>query len=272
MYELDGSVSWSIPVHDYSSLAGCSGFDVDGDGALEVLYADEDTFNIIDGATGTILFQDPSHSSATGVEYPTVADLDLDGHAEILVAGGSYDDAVPALTVYAHAGRGWPPAGPTWATHDFSVVNVNPDGSVPSPMPPYWLQYGVYRARPADDIFRGQADLVVSITGACVYDCTYGPTTLAWQVGNQGLTDVPAGTFLTIYAEEESGPIPITTLSLPALPIGQWLEGQETALPPGSAGALGFRVVVDDNGSGIGTVDECNETNNIALYQDATCP
>jgi len=44
MYELDGTAQWTQTFQTTSSLAGCSGFDVDGDGAYEALFADEENF------------------------------------------------------------------------------------------------------------------------------------------------------------------------------------------------------------------------------------
>ena len=44
MFELDGTLLWTQTITDASGLAGCSGYDVNGDGAYEVLFADENTF------------------------------------------------------------------------------------------------------------------------------------------------------------------------------------------------------------------------------------
>ena len=43
-YELNGNLKWSSSVTDLTGLAACSVYDIDGDGAYEVLYADENTF------------------------------------------------------------------------------------------------------------------------------------------------------------------------------------------------------------------------------------
>ncbi len=56
MYELDGTRVWGASVDDSSGLASCSGYDVDGDGIFEVLFADQNTFHIFDGATGSIRY------------------------------------------------------------------------------------------------------------------------------------------------------------------------------------------------------------------------
>ena len=161
MYELDGTVVWTHSIDDSSGLAGCSGYDFDGDGALEVLYADQGTFYIWDGATGTLHFSDSNHASGTIFEYPTVADVDNDGSAEVLIShnyGGTYQ----GVTAYGHGGDGWPKSGTTWHVHDFAVTNINPDGTVPASPDPSWTKYNVFRARPAVDD-PATSDLEISI-------------------------------------------------------------------------------------------------------------
>ena len=46
MFELDGSIRWTASITDASGLASCSGYDIDGDGAYEALFADENQFYI----------------------------------------------------------------------------------------------------------------------------------------------------------------------------------------------------------------------------------
>src|SRR3546814_11060166 len=58
-------------------------------GRAEVVYSDEQTLWIYDGATGAVRWSRPM-SSGTTIEQPIVADVDGDGQAEIVVnlAGG----------------------------------------------------------------------------------------------------------------------------------------------------------------------------------------
>ena len=64
MFELDGTLLWTQTITDASGLAGCSGYDVNGDGAYEVLFADENTW-LFDGGTGGVLFSQLGHASGT---------------------------------------------------------------------------------------------------------------------------------------------------------------------------------------------------------------
>jgi len=82
-------VLWSSPTQDLSSnVTGSSVFDFEGDGAAEVVYADECFVRVYAGATGEVIFSQKS-SSCTWYENPVVADVDGDFNAEIVVAANT---------------------------------------------------------------------------------------------------------------------------------------------------------------------------------------
>jgi hypothetical protein len=263
MYELDGSKVWSVNMNDTSGLAGCSGYDLNNDGALEILFADQTTFTIFDGATGAELFTD-THASPTIFEYPTVADVDNDGHAEIVVA---HYGAASAVTVYGHGGDGWPAAGTTWNVHDFAITNINPDGSVPQEPDPSWLKYNVYRARVAVDD-PSTPDLAVSIQDVCVADCDYGPVEVGVQVWNEGGADVSAGAVLSLYADDDTGPRWVASATLGAVTAGTSLDAVTFELAPADVGMYGFIAVIDDGDA----ISECVEDNNDDTWAEVYCP
>jgi hypothetical protein len=268
VFETDGTLDWSARMQDNSGLAGCSGYDVNGDGAYEVLFADEIAFRMYDGKTGAILYENTNHSSGTVWEYPVTADVDNDGSAEIVVAdnGGTWK----GVTVFGHSGSvGWPKSGTTWATHDFAVTNIEADGHVPTEPDPSWQVYNVFRARPSVDD-PSSADLFVEITDVCVADCEYGPVELGIQVANEGGADVDAGAVVAIYAKDDT-PRLVTTVTLPAIPAGTKIDGISVDLTSEDVGDYGFIAVVDDDGTGAGDVNECDETNNEDDWNDVFC-
>ncbi|MFO8074103.1 MAG: hypothetical protein R6V85_19765 [Polyangia bacterium] len=88
-------VLWWQPSQDHSSnRTGSSLFDFEGDGAVEVIYADEVFTRVYDGQTGAVLFSQ-WHSSCTWNEYPIVADVDGDFGAELVVPSNSNCDITP---------------------------------------------------------------------------------------------------------------------------------------------------------------------------------
>ena len=267
-YELDGTKVWSVPMDDSSGLAGCSGYDVDGTGGLEILFADQTTFKIFDGATGATNYSNNKHSSGTAFEYPSVADIDHDGHAEILfVSNDVLRDAPSAITALEHAGAGWPASGSTWGLHDFAITNINPDGSVPKNPDPYWNVYNVYRARVAADD-PASADLLADITDVCIADCDYGPVAVGVWVQNQGAADVDAGAELVLYAVDGGVPRQVASTVLPAIAAGSSLDGIQFDLTAVDIGNEGFSVAIDTTFA----VGECDEDNNEGEWRDTVCP
>ena len=97
---------------------------------MEVLQARVNGLAIFDGRTGAERFASTIEQGSEQWEYPTVADLDGDGHAELLVAnsGGSH----VALVVLEHDGTGWSGAGGTWPVYDYAVDNIGVDGGIPA--------------------------------------------------------------------------------------------------------------------------------------------
>ncbi|HNS96323.1 MAG TPA: VCBS repeat-containing protein [Polyangiaceae bacterium] len=83
-------VVWSQTNHDMSSsVTGSSVFDFQGDGKAEVIYNDECYLWVYDGADGSILYTDFTQSF-TATESSIVADVDGDGHAELVkIANGA---------------------------------------------------------------------------------------------------------------------------------------------------------------------------------------
>jgi hypothetical protein len=244
---------------------------VDGDGALEVLYADEIAFRILDGRTGAARVEESSHRSGTVFEYPVPVDLDGDNHAEILTARNGFELRGAAVAAWEHAGAGWMPGGPSWGVHDFAITNLLPDGTVPRNPVPSWQAWNVYRARVAADAL-GAPDLVATLTDACVGDCAAGPFRIAVQVGNQGGTPVAAGAWLSVYARETDGSRRwLARFALPTIPALRSLPGVVIPLRADQVGSAGWEVVADDDGTGTGQVDECDETNNLGSWSDVAC-
>jgi hypothetical protein len=91
----DGILWWQ-PSQDLSSnITGSSLFDFEGDGRVEVVYADEVFIRVYDGQTGEVLFSQ-WHSSCTWNENPVVVDVDGDFNAELVVPSNQNCTIVPS--------------------------------------------------------------------------------------------------------------------------------------------------------------------------------
>jgi hypothetical protein len=272
-YNLDGSQVWSRSVSDSTGLlAGCSGYDFDGDGAYEVLYADSQRMMVLDGTDGTTLLSREEHASTTIWEYPVVADVDGDFSAEIVFVSNtlnisSNDADIPGVVMLGHPEGAWLAAGPTWHVHDFAVTNINADGTLPV-SPRYWLEDNVFRARPAMDRAQG-IDLRVEITDTCFAGCAPDSTMkVAVQVTNQGPYPVSAGVPVAVFAND-GGSLTLLAIEYTAQTIapGVSADGMVIALQAGDLGSDGLTARVDELGAGFGLVEECDETNNAGTWQ-----
>ncbi len=271
-FELSGAQMWSVGINDSSGAAGCSVYDMNNDGAYEVLFADMNDLIIFDGATGARQYVNSSHGSVTYFEYPVVADIDLDGSAEIVTTSSGYS-GYSGVTVFGHDGDGWPESGPTWAVHDFAVTNVEPDGSVPSPALPSWTTWNVFRGRPSAD-YSGQPDLFVEVIDVCLSACDPGGTfKLTYQLGNQGEGDVAAGeTTVSVWMIDAAGAETLYQESpVPELLSGTTLDAVTLELALEEVGEGGVRVRIDEDTDGVGVVPECDEGNNADAWLEAWC-
>ncbi len=148
-------VVWSQTNHDMSSsVTGSSVFDFQGDGKAEVVYNDECYLWVYDGSDGSVLYTDFTQSF-TATEASIVADVDGDGHAELVkIANGAspttwtcahhdapdkivapHTQAFPVwepapsgdyrgITVLGDAENAWVGTRTLWNQHVYDVTNV----------------------------------------------------------------------------------------------------------------------------------------------------
>lgn len=151
----DFTVLWRAANHDLSSsVTGSTVFDFEGDGAAEVIYADECFVWVFDGRTGAVRWTGLT-TSFTATEASVVADVDGDGHAEIVVVSNGADpssmgwrcDEAPwnlpdpanrrlawtpppgqtawrGVRVFRDVARAWVGTRPLWNQHTYHVSNI----------------------------------------------------------------------------------------------------------------------------------------------------
>ena len=122
---------WDIGVTEDSYSNGVTCFDFDQDGEMELLICDERTMKIVDGSGNTK--STLPYAEVTIMQYPVIADVDSDGHAEIISVGNPSGNATMngKLNIFRSAGAQWPPARPVWNQYLYNVTNVNRDLTLP---------------------------------------------------------------------------------------------------------------------------------------------
>ncbi len=167
--------------------------DLDGDGLREVLYADETSLRILDGVTGALRWSTWEHVGFAYGDYPVVADLDADDHAEIVFVNCDYEGG-PGVVALEDAADSWRDAAPVWAEHAWNPGLRTADLRVPgAPLPgaPNVL-------RGAGEVGPVQPDAVPLAADGCDGACTEGLATVVVAVGNAGTAPLPAGVTLRV--------------------------------------------------------------------------
>jgi hypothetical protein len=229
---------------------------------VEVLYADERHFRIYDGA-GTVqdaegnivpLVEIPN-GSTTATEYPTVADVDGDGAAEIVVPANNHGKFF-GVRVFEPAQGHWAATRKLWNQHSYHIGNIEDDGHIPAQEEPSWLAHNSYRLnRFLDRDPLAGADL--SLARLSLTDHGQGqPMSLAVRLGNGGTRVPPAPVRVAFYrGDPAAGGTLLGQIEVPDLPAPGWRELGLDGVPLG-VGEL--YAVADPQGA----VDECDEGNN----------
>lgn len=214
------TVVWINSTVDCSSAStGSTVFDFNGDGTAEVIYADQQRLRIYDGPTGAVLWE-TCNTTATLIENPVVADVDNDGHADIVAISNAYASGSPGIQcddgtnvgqsgvrVFGSSDNSWVRTRRVWNQHAYHVTNVGEDGSVPMSEPANWLTTGLNNFRqnkqPGSEF--AAPDALVTLTASCA------PTfELVATVRNLGEALLPPGVSVTFY--DAAGPTLLGTL------------------------------------------------------------
>lgn len=248
----------------YSSTSGISAFDFTGDGVDELVYDYEDRWHVWDPITGDDLLDfatnlDPlDHQSPTQLEYPAIADVDLDGYTEIVVPS-AYDTNYPSATNGPTAWHGiyvigqrdlpWSTTGGTWSQHAWFDENIDDWGTIEP------------GAAPDGNHFRAQA--VVDPGGFDAADLDGMEAELCPLACKASATSVKVHVAVANYGMSTG------TFTAKLMNSGVQVASTNFTLASGAVGTASFNVAKT---SWTGTltlevdtanaVDECDETNN----------
>ena len=270
---------WISQTHDCSSAqTGSSVFDFDGDGSAEVVYSDENFLRIYRGTDGTVLWQ-TCNTTGTLRELPVVADVDNDGHADIVVVSNDYSSITcpednskqTGVRVFGDQQGLWVRTRRIWNQHHYHVTNIEEDGSVPTQEMANWLAEGLnnFRQNVQPEGEFSAPDLVVDLQSRCM-----GEHEVYARVRNIGQAAVEPGILVGFYdGDPGAGGILIdqgvTTKTLyPA--ESERIDLDPQLLPqPIQDGEADLWVIVDD-GMPLHPWHECRTDNNVN-HADVEC-
>lgn len=289
---LPDGVLWAQASQDESSnITGSSIFDFDGDGDGEAVYRDECYLRVYDGKSGTVLFSAPA-SSGTGLEYPTIADVDGDFATEIVVPRTPYGNCPAVDPLFPESGNfavssgfavyrdpmdRWANSRPVWNQHVYSVTHVTDDARVPrrSEYVNNWQTPGLNNLRQNSQGGLGAlqvADLTVELTDpGMLCDFPGGDVVLQAEVCNRGTNAVQDGVTVAFYTTElpdqgkDEATLACTATTTMLLPPGE-CEIVQCIAQLGAMGNVFVDVDPDD------LIADCHPGNNLGADAFGLCP
>ena len=255
-----GDVRWTSPMVETDRTAGVSFGDLNGDGDLEIYAMDRFSLMVRDGRTGALVANRIT-ASVNITQAPIIADVDLDGDAELLVpssrlvSNSIYVEAPrPGLQILGRPDGSWTGVRSIWNQHAFHAAAVT-SGAVPIAAP-----LGDFRAQaPSADPL-----VLPNLVGSATVECLGGGQALIRVSAlNAGLG--PAGDFqVELTRGVRDLPVTIVGVAGPLNPSDRAdVAIFEAWRPP-------MQVYVDRRRDG--NVFECNERDNRVDLPDIECP
>jgi hypothetical protein len=280
------TILWTASTTDCSSAAtGSSIFDFNGDGIAEVLYSDEERLRVYAGPDGTIEWS-TCNTTGTLEEFPLVADVDNDGHADIVVVSNAYASgtaeyqcndgtniAQSGVRVFSDPNLTWVRTRDIWNEHAYHITNVNDDGTMPPHEAPNWTQPGLNNFRqnkqPGGEF--AAPDAIVSLGAVCG-----SPFSLAATVRNIGESALPSGVVVGFYSGTAPNGTKLGSAStlLPLYPAESETVFLALTNPPAGVanGSTPVYAIVDDTTTPHPGWHECRTDNNTSADVGVTCP
>lgn len=134
---------WQAPAADWWGGSGSGPVicDLDGDNYRELILMGSEYLGIYDGRDGSLLYTNPDLRSITRDEHPAVADVDHDGHAEI-------------IATYRYKGvamleddENWIRCRNQFSSHYYHITNIRNDLTVPTLEPHFWKAHNSWLAQ-----------------------------------------------------------------------------------------------------------------------------
>ncbi|MDR1594962.1 MAG: hypothetical protein LBS43_10855, partial [Prevotellaceae bacterium] len=222
-------LSWGMEHDDDSGNTGITLFDFDNNNTADLCYRDEKTLRVISPAINggkdyvelseteatpgsSIMFR-TNCATGTGYEAPVIADVNMDGSADIVVTNASSSAASRAwIDVFEYNGHKWSPCPPVWNQGMYDPTQVREDLKINAQPTPILTPYvkngetiypynGSWMQRP---IVRDDDDYVpvVRKPDAILMDMDVqvsSSTTITLDIYNKGTATIAASALIHFY-------------------------------------------------------------------------
>jgi hypothetical protein len=304
------AVVWEAPNHDLSSsVTGSSVFDFEGDGKAEVVYNDECFLWVYDGQTGAVRLAGLT-TSFTATEASLVADVDGDGHSEIVLVSNGADpsaagwdcDVAPwnqpdpannrpawvppagapayrGITVFGDKENSWVGTRTLWNQHAYHVSNVC-DSRDSACNPP-----NVYGSIPTtskanwsvswlNNFRQNVQDQGLFNAPDVVVSISVGcgnPVVIQVTVRNIGLAGLPPGVEVGVYVKQGGSDVLLGSVFTTKTLLAGQSEVLDFTVPGGAAGSSDTFVAKIIIDPNNKTFNECREDNNESPPVTGSC-
>ena len=299
------NVLWKAENHDYSSsVTGSTVFDFEGDGQAEVIYADECYQWVYDGKTGQARMGE-SRSSFTATEASLLADVDGDGHAEMVVVSAGVGmgannwscaehEASPingytwkpgpmpnksyrGIRVLADKANSWVGTRTLWSEHTYHVTNICDDrdtacdapnvyGSIPTSEKKNWTVGWLNNFRQnVQD--KGIFNAPDAVVSVAI-ECTT-PIKAQVSIRNIGQSALPAGVVAEVYLEPANQQVGTVSTTVPLFPGQTQTLSVVLAAPSTDKDKYHAAIILDPQNP---TFHECRTDNNESPQASTQCP
>ena len=271
----DGRLVRMLPIPRLveSARVAATVFDLNSDGRPEIIIYSDQFLRIFDGKTGTLVHEDQIGTTKYGYflyQGVIVADVDGDGHAELVVTGLDFtagtNNSEQRVKVYGAKNNDWQNTRRIWNQPGYHVTNVNDDGTIPRYETPSWLTNNSYHCN-VPTTTGPNPYLAADISTSFVrVDMAGYPASIAItaRVGNGGAKVVVPGVKAYVYdGDPANGGILIgSALTTKTLEPGQFEDVTVVWSAP-APGNHAITVKVDPDG----TIAECDKANNTVSLQ-----
>ncbi len=139
---------WAAPAIDETFAQGITVFDLDGNGIGEVIWNGwgnsvslaNGGLRILSGLDGAMLYHNARINGKSFRGIPVVADVDGDGHVEIVTGDQE------GLWIIGADGM-WIPSRDIWNQDSYHITNINDDLTVPANEVPAWTAHNTFHAQ-----------------------------------------------------------------------------------------------------------------------------
>lgn len=285
---------------DGSGATGTTMFDFDANGATEVVYGDETNLRILNGSTGNNI-DVVSCLSSTGLEYPTVGDVDGDGTTELLKIcdiDTDFSTFEGKLTVFQPTNATWAPSRQIWNQVNYFYTNIDDNLQVPT------VQQGQHIAAGLNSFLNQYADTLAAVADAsgvvqqAICNLATQEIEITLSITNNGERPLSFNMPISVYDKDPTtatsgnpavlfpvSPAPLTLGSSSADNIAPGQSGLVTFSFPVSLWQSSIFIVLNDNGANASNpnnfpytlqqlptnVPECDYTNNLIVAFPPTC-